>query len=225
MKRFWVSCLSLVMVAGLAGCGKSPEQAKAPSRQAKNPRLAEFSQAPPLGKNTRLLQSFPLDALPPMAVQQEAISGKMGQKAHKNRQEIEVVIPAKTTLDSAFSSDKKGSVKVVAYTPGRHVIALYELKHPGTGNARLACRAMVSTSDIRGQAYLQMVIKAEGREPAVIENRLQSLHAASYPAWVELETPYMVSKDEKIESLRLNFVLQGIGTAWVDNLRLYGTPE
>lgn len=225
MNRF--TCLSLMLaLVLLGGCKKTEQTAvEAPAQPAGN-QLQTFQDAAAVDEDAELIQAFPVDSLPPLSKPEELSGSIDANKNMPSGQEINVTVPIRTTLDTGVSADGKGALKIASYTPGKKVVPMYVVKSVNTGERRrLAYRALVSTGDIRGQAYLQLAVKLAGEEtPAISENRVQAIRSATSPQWVQLETAYFIPPGKTVEEARLNFVLDGLGTAWIDDLKLYKTP-
>ncbi len=123
-------------------------------------------------------------------------------------------------LDKKVSADGQGSLKVAASEP--RVVRLFEVEGLEVENARLIYRAKVRTQDVQGQVYLEMWCHFPGKG----EFFSRSLHSplSGTTDWTTEETPFFLKKGEKPDRIKLNLVVQGRGTAWIDNVRLLKGP-
>jgi hypothetical protein len=131
-----------------------------------------------------------------------------------------VISKSEVELDKEVSSDGKGSLKIVALEPT--VINLYEVRDIDIENARLMYQAKVRTENIDGQVYLEMWCHFPGRGE-YFSRGLQSPLTGTKD-WITVETPFFMRKGEKPDYVKLNLVINGKGTAWIDDIRLIKGP-
>jgi hypothetical protein len=125
-------------------------------------------------------------------------------------------------LDTVVSSDGKGSLKMSVTQPV--VIKLFEVRGVDIENARLVYRAHVKTENIVGKTYLEMWCVFPGLGE-YFSRSLQS-PVVGTTDWSTLETPFFLQKGQKPELVRLNMVIDGQGTVWIDDITLLkGTLE
>jgi hypothetical protein len=120
------------------------------------------------------------------------------------------------SLDRAISSDGGGSVRIVATEPT--VVRLFETGDIDVENARLIYQAKVRTEGIKGRAYLEMWCHFSGKGE-YFSRGLQSPVSGS-TEWTTVETPFFLNAGENPDNVKLNLVIDGSGTAWVDDIRL-----
>jgi hypothetical protein len=131
-----------------------------------------------------------------------------------------VISKSDVQLDKEISSDGNGSLKIVAIEPT--VINLYEVRDIDIENARLMYQARVRTENIDGQVYLEMWCHFPGRGE-YFSRGLQSPLTGTKD-WITIETPFFMRKGEKPDYVKLNLVINGKGTAWIDDIRLIKGP-
>jgi len=136
-----------------------------------------------------------------------------------------------TNLDSIISVDEvefdlnrtvdgNGSIKIIADQP--KVIHLYELKNIDIEDARLIYMANVKTENVNGRVYLEMWCKFNdlgeyfGRD-------LQSPLTGTND-WMEEESYFILKKMQNPDEVKLNIVIDGTGTVWIDDIRLIRAP-
>ena len=127
-----------------------------------------------------------------------------------------VISKSAVQLDKKISSDGKGSLKVVATEPT--VINLYEVRDINIENARLMYQARIRTEDVDGQVFLEMWCHFPGKGE-FFSRGLQSPLTGTTD-WITVETPFFLKKGEKPDYVKLNLVINGTGTAWIDNIKL-----
>ncbi len=121
------------------------------------------------------------------------------------------------TLDPAFSADGKGSLKITVDQPT--TVRLYEVAAPGATGAKYIYQAKVNLKDCLGDAYLQMVIHfPNGGEINAYQN------TKGPGAWIPMETFGIVQEGQKPDIVKLNLVVQGSGSVWVDDVHLIQAP-
>jgi len=119
-------------------------------------------------------------------------------------------------IDKTVSSDGKGSLRITVSEPT--VVRLYEVRDLNIENARLIYQAKVRTEGVEGQVYLEMWCHFPGKGE-FFSRGLHSLLTATND-WATMETPFFLKKGEKPDHVKLNLVINGKGTAWIDNIRL-----
>jgi hypothetical protein len=119
-------------------------------------------------------------------------------------------------LDSSTSSDGAGSLRIDATEST--LVHLYMLDAPDIEKARLIYRADIKTRDAENPVYLEMycVFNDKG---AFFSRDLQTPLLGNND-WTTEETPFFLRQGENPDSLRLNLVIAGAGTVWIDNIRL-----
>ena len=142
------------------------------------------------------LRSFPMDSL-------EGIISQSGVQ-----------------LDRTISSDGKGSLRITAMEPT--VVRLFEIAGIDVDNARLIYRAKVRTEGIEGQAYLEMWCHFPGKGEFFSRSLQSPLTGTTN--WATEETPFLLKKGEKPDLVKLNLVINGKGTAWIDDVHLLKGP-
>lgn len=147
---------------------------------------------------------------PPKDIQAYAVDSSQG-----------VLTPEVAVFDKTVSADGNGSLKVSTEMPT--TVSLYEVSFPGVEGADLIYRAKVKTQDFGGDAYLQMVVHFPGGGEVTAQNYQNALRGTS--DWKVLETSLRLQKGQKPDSVRLNLVVNGGGTVWIDDIHLVKAPS
>jgi hypothetical protein len=119
-------------------------------------------------------------------------------------------------LDAEISSDGNGSVKISADSPT--TVRLFEIGDIDVDDTRLVYRARLRTEGVQGQVYLEMWCHFPGGG----EFFSRALHSpiSGSVNWVSQETPFFLEKGQKPDLVKLNLVIDGSGTVWVDEVVL-----
>lgn len=123
-------------------------------------------------------------------------------------------------FDKDESSDGKGSLRIIANNS--RTVNLFEVSGLELDNARLIYRAKLKTQDLKGKAYLEMWCTFPGKGSFFSRGLTDPLYGTNN--WTTRETPFFLKKGEKPEQVRLNLVIDGAGTVWIDDIKLIRGP-
>lgn len=131
-----------------------------------------------------------------------------------------VIARSAVEVDLAVSTDGQGSLRVVTGEPT--VVRLFEVGDVDLEQTRLSYQAKVRTESVEGQVYLEMWCHFPGQG----EFFSRALHAplSGSNEWTTQTTDFLLREGQKPDLVRLNLVVDGKGTAWIDDVRLFGTP-
>lgn len=119
-------------------------------------------------------------------------------------------------IDKQVSNDGHGSLRIEAGAPT--TVRLFETGDVDIENARLIYRAKVRTENVEGQVYLEMWCHFPGKGEFFSKGLMAPLTGTT--AWTTEETPFFLKKGENPDNVKLNLVIDGKGTAWIDEIRL-----
>ena len=119
-------------------------------------------------------------------------------------------------IDKNISIDGNGSLRINAMTPT--VVKLFEIDGLKVQNARLIFQAKVRTDNVNGQVYLAMWCSFPGKGEFFSRNLETPVTGTT--DWTTEETIFLLRKGEKTDRVKLNIVINGKGTVWVDDVRL-----
>lgn len=119
-------------------------------------------------------------------------------------------------FDGRTTSDGTGSLKIHVTEPA--TIRLYEAGDVDVENARLLYRARIRTEGVQGRVYLEMWCHFPGQG----EFFSRALHAplTGTTDWTSQETPFFLEENQNPDQIKLNIVIDGRGTVWVDDVVL-----
>jgi hypothetical protein len=123
-------------------------------------------------------------------------------------------------FDKEVSSDGNGSLKIIATEPT--VVRLFELGDINIENARLIYQAKVRTEGVEGQVFLEMWCHFPGKGEFFSRGLQTPLTGTTN--WTTEETPFFLKKGENPDNVKLNLVINGKGTAWIDDIRVLKGP-
>jgi hypothetical protein len=123
-------------------------------------------------------------------------------------------------LDKDDSSDGHGSLRI--NSGAASTVRLFEVANPGIENARLIYQARIKTRELQGKAYLEMWCRFPGKGE-FFSRALNQTYSGSNE-WSLTETPFFLQEGQEPDLVRLNVVVEGTGTVWIDEIRLLKAP-
>lgn len=123
-------------------------------------------------------------------------------------------------IDKEVSSDGQGSLKITSNGPA--VIKLYETGDMDIENATLVYRAKIKSSGLQGRAFIEMYLSFKG-QGEFFSRGLDTAITGSAD-WSTVEAPFFLNKGENPDNVKLNLVIEGKGTVWIDDIRLAQGP-
>ena len=148
-----------------------------------------------------------------------------GQKASKEVMELQhfpvdntegIITQSGVQIDKQISADGNGSLRITATEPT--VVRLFETGDIDVENARLIYQAKVRTEGVEGQVFLEMWCHFPGKGEFFSRSLQTPLTGTT--DWTTEETPFFLKKGENPDNVKLNLVVDGKGTAWIDDIRL-----
>jgi hypothetical protein len=131
-----------------------------------------------------------------------------------------VIAQSNVEIDKNVSNDGKGSLKINATTPT--VIHLFETGDIDAEDSRLLYQAKVRTEGLEGQVFLEMWCHIPGKGDFFSRN-LQSPLTGTMN-WTSVEALFFLKKGENPDNVKLNVLINGKGTVWIDDIRLMKGP-
>jgi hypothetical protein len=124
------------------------------------------------------------------------------------------------TFDQAVSADGNGSLRLEAEEPV--TFRLYEIDDPDVENCQLIYRAKVRTEGVTGQAYLEMWCRFPGSGEFFSRGLQAPLTGTT--EWTSQEIHFRLEKGQNPDLVKLNMVIDGKGTVWIDDVVLAKGP-
>jgi len=119
-------------------------------------------------------------------------------------------------FDNAFSADGSGSLKITA--AGDRVIQLFETGNLDAEDCILYYRAKIKTENLSGQAYLMMFCNFTGKGE-FFSKGLGTVKSGNMN-WSTAETVFFLKKRENPDNIKLQIVINGTGSVWIDDIKL-----
>jgi hypothetical protein len=122
-------------------------------------------------------------------------------------------------IDKQITSDGNGSLRIEATEPT--TVRLFETGDIDIENARLIYQAQLRTEEVDHNAYLEMWCHFPGkgdffsRDPTPLSGTTE---------WTTEETLFFLKDGENPDNVKLNLVINGHGTVWIDDIRLLKGP-
>jgi len=131
-----------------------------------------------------------------------------------------LITQADVQIDRQITSDGNGSLRIEATKPT--TVRLFETGDIDIEDARLIYQAKVRTENVEGKVYLEMWCHFPGRGEFFSKGLVTPLTGTT--DWTTQETPFFLKEGENPDNVKLNLVIDGKGTAWIDDIRLLKGP-
>ena len=119
-------------------------------------------------------------------------------------------------MDKKVTSDGNGSLRITTSKPT--TIRLYETGDIDIENARLIYQSKLHTDGVHGQVYIEMWCHFPGK--GEFFSRALQLQLSGSNEWTSQETPFFLKKGENPDNIKINVVVNGKGTVWIDDIHL-----
>jgi hypothetical protein len=119
-------------------------------------------------------------------------------------------------FDKTTSTDGSGSLKIIA--TGDRVIHLFETGNLDAEDCTLSYRAKIKTENLSGQAYLMMLCSFTGKGE-FFSKGLGAIKSGNMD-WSTAETLFFLKKGENPDNIKLQIVISGTGSVWIDDIKL-----
>ncbi|MEE9553319.1 MAG: hypothetical protein V3W18_03385 [candidate division Zixibacteria bacterium] len=124
-------------------------------------------------------------------------------------------------IDEEISSDGNGAIRISV--PESTTVRLFESENIDVENARLVYQARIRSKDLEGLAYLEILCHFPGRGD-FFSRDLQSPLTGTVD-WTTEETFFFLKKGDNPDIIKLNLVIGGKGTVWIDDIHLLKAPH
>jgi hypothetical protein len=124
-------------------------------------------------------------------------------------------------FDPEVSADGRGSFRVDA-TGGRTVVRLADVTVEAPRLPRMAYRAKLRAESVAGRAYLEMWVRVKkgGVDQGEFFSRALHSQLSGTSDWSTHEAPFAFQPDEEPTRAKLNVVIEGTGSVWIDAITL-----
>lgn len=125
------------------------------------------------------------------------------------------------SLTKSGVSEEQGALRVDASGPV--TIALAEVRPQAAEHVTLFYRARLRSQNLHGEAFLEMWCAVRGMGEFFSRALDRPLTGTS--DWVTQQTPFFLDAGQRAELVKLNLVVTGPGTVWIDDLSLVEAPR
>ena len=127
-----------------------------------------------------------------------------------------VISKSEIEIDKSISDDGKGSIKISTLKP--LVIQLYSVAGLNVEDTQIVYEAKLKSKGLNGQAYLEMwcVFNNMGE---YFSRGFDSVIAGDTD-WKTIRTVFSLNKGEMPDQIKLNVVVNGVGTIWIDDIHI-----
>lgn len=123
--------------------------------------------------------------------------------------------------DSEISHDGQASIRIDASEST--TVRLAEVEPEAAENTMLTYRGHLRSEGLTGKAYFEMLCSVPGKGE-FFSKALDSALTGS-TEWVTQETPFFLDSGQRAQTVKLNLVVEGSGTVWVDDIVLEQTDR
>lgn len=132
-----------------------------------------------------------------------------------------VLTKSGVTADAGTYVEGSASLRIDATGPT--TIRLAEVAPEETEGAILLYRAQLRAQDLSGRAFLEMWCRIAGR--GEFFSRALDAPVTGTTDWVSQQTPFLLEVGQRADLVKLNLVVDGVGTVWIDDLELAMAPR
>lgn len=122
------------------------------------------------------------------------------------------------SIDESISSDGNGSLRIEATESTK--IRLFETGNIDIENAQLFYQAKIRTEKVQGEVYLEMWCHFPGNGEFFSKGNFDEKSLFGTTDWTTEEIPFLFREGENPDNIKLNLVINGKGTVWIDDIRL-----
>ena len=131
-----------------------------------------------------------------------------------------VIAESNVSVDSTVSSDGTASLKITAAEPT--TVRLFELGDLDVENAKIVYRAMLRSRKLSGKAYLEMWVHF--KDGGEYFSRGLDRTISGTTNWTTMEIMFILEKGQNPDNVKLNLVIEGEGTVWIDDILVLKGP-
>ena len=125
-------------------------------------------------------------------------------------------------FDKYISADGNGSARFFTNRPKKTVIRLFQTGPIGIDNCILIYSAQLKSELEDGRAYLEMWCDIPGKGEFFSRGLAQPITGQAN--WITAQTPFRLEAGQSPADVKLNLVIEGAGTVWIDDIKLLSSP-
>lgn len=113
-------------------------------------------------------------------------------------------------------------MKIESDSPEKRTIRLFETGLMNIENRMLIYQAKLKSDLSIGKAYLEMWCNIPGKGEFFSRGLEQPISGIT--EWVTVQTPFRIEAGQMPANIKLNVVVEGTGTIWIDDIKLLLCP-
>ncbi|OQY08078.1 MAG: hypothetical protein B6I25_00145 [Planctomycetales bacterium 4572_13] len=125
-------------------------------------------------------------------------------------------------LDNVIFADGNGSLRFFTNSSEKTVVRLFETGPMGIDNRMLIYSAKVKSELDNGIAYLEMWCDIPGKGAFFSRGLAQPVSGSTN--WTTVQTAFQLEAGQMPGNVKLNLVIEGVGTVWIDDIKLLSSP-
>ena len=125
-------------------------------------------------------------------------------------------------IDEDIYVNGGGSLKIVSDSSEKRTIRLYEIPPWDLEGSILNYQAKLKSLNLKGKAYLEMWCDIPGKGKFFSRGLEQPISGTT--DWTKTNIPFRLEPDQKPANIKLNLVVEGPGTIWIDDITLSSNP-
>jgi hypothetical protein len=127
-----------------------------------------------------------------------------------------VIAKADVTIDKNGASSEGACLKITATKP--ETVRLFEVRDLNVDDCKLIYQARLRTQNATDKIYLEMWCQFSGKGEYFSRGLDRPLTGTT--EWMAVETPFYLQEGQKPDLVKLNIVVLGTGTVWVEEVKL-----
>jgi hypothetical protein len=131
-----------------------------------------------------------------------------------------VLTQSNVAVDSTISNDGVASLRITA--PESTTVRLFELGDIDVENAKIVYRAMLRSKKLSGRAYLEMWVHFKDGSEYFSRGLDRTIRGTTN--WMTMEIMFILAKGQNPDNVKLNLVIEGKGTVWIDDIVILKGP-
>jgi len=135
---------------------------------------------------------------------------------------LDGILTQDASLDEQISFDGNGSLRLHTNSADKTVFRLFETGPMGIEDKMLFYSAKLKSQLQEGKAYLEMWCDV----PGFGESFSRSLEnpVTGQTEWTNVQTPFRLETGQMPANIKLNLVIEGLGTVWIDDIKILSSP-
>jgi len=142
---------------------------------------------------------------------------------HYSMDTMEGVLATENVQIIDENKGRGGALKIECTTPEKRTIRLFETGPIRIDNCILIYSATLRPDNLNGKAYLEMWCEIPD-EGEFFSRGLDHPVMGIANHWIKVQTPFRLESGQMPANVKLNLVIEGTGTVWIDDIKLLSSP-